>query len=583
MMLKVTSTLLVLLIIVHLCEKSAGNDIFRISIHRAHRPSSNRTNSIVPTKIMANSQKSLSTDTKISLAASSVNENLTNELDIYFIGTISIGTPPQNFLIDFDTGSSDLWVPSSQCQSSCNGFNKYNSAESTTYVANGGNFSIGYGDGSSASGFLSVDVVTINGMAVKNQTFAECTYLVGMTGDINDGILGLAFPSLTSDGEKPFFYNMWSQGLIPQAIFSFYLNPDTNATSGGELIFGGADPSKYTGSITYISVSIEGYWEFPMASVSVGSTSISSSTYAIADTGTTLIVGPTAQVDSLNGAIGATYDSSSQLYTVDCHTRSLSSFPNITFTIGDTVFILKPLQYLWITGDQSAGYICYSVFSPSDSTDSNGNLFWILGDFFLYRYYSVFDIQNNRVGFSTSISYDWMPTVGSSLFPTSSTTTHPSTSTMKTTTHPTTSTMKTTASTARTTTVSTTSTMKTTTHPTTSTMKTTASTARTTTVSTTSTMKTTASTARTTTVSTTSTMKTTTHPTTSTMKTKTHPTTSTMKTTTHPTTSTMKTTASTVRTTTISTTQMELSSTAVTRTQPLATTITETEISPIPS
>ncbi|CAF4702779.1 unnamed protein product, partial [Rotaria socialis] len=254
----------------------------------------------------------------------------------------------------------------------------------------------------------------------------------------------------------------------------------TNATSGGELIFGGADPSKYTGSITYISVSIEGYWEFPMASVSVGSTSISSSTYAIADTGTTLIVGPTAQVDSLNGAIGATYDSSSQLYTVDCHTRSLSSFPNITFTIGDTVFILKPLQYLWITGDQSAGYICYSVFSPSDSTDSNGNLFWILGDFFLYRYYSVFDIQNNRVGFSTSISYDWMPTVGSSLFPTSSTTTHPSTSTMKTTTHPTTSTMKTTASTARTTTVSTTSTMKTT-----------ASTARTTTVSTTSTMKTT--------------------------------------------------------------------------------------------
>ncbi|CAF3334795.1 unnamed protein product [Rotaria socialis] len=557
-MLKVTSTLLVLLIIVHLCEKSAGNDIFRISIHRAHRPSSNRTNSIVPTKIMANSQKSLSTDTKISLAASSVNENLTNELDIYFIGTISIGTPPQTFLIDFDTGSSDLWVPSSQCQSSCNGFNKYNSAESTTYVANGENFSIGYGDGSSASGFLSVDVVTINGMAVKNQTFAECTYLVGMTGDINDGILGLAFPSLTSDGEKPFFYNMWSQGLIPQAIFSFYLNPDTNATSGGELIFGGADPSKYTGSITYISVSIEGYWEFPMASVSVGSTSISSSTYAIADTGTTLIVGPTAQVDSLNGAIGATYDSSSQLYTVDCHTRSLSSFPNITFTIGDTVFILKPLQYLWITGDQSAGYICYSVFSPSDSTDSNGNLFWILGDFFLYRYYSVFDIQNNRVGFSTSISYDWMPTVDSSLFPTSSTTTHPSTSTMKTTTHPTTSTMKTK------------------THPTNSTMKTTASTARTTTVSTTSTMKTT-------THPTTSTMKTTTQPTTSTMKTKTHPTTSTMKTTTHPTNSTMKTTASTVRTTTISTTQMELSSTAVTRTQPLATTITETEISPIPS
>ncbi|CAF4124567.1 unnamed protein product, partial [Rotaria magnacalcarata] len=189
----------------------------------------------------------------------------------------------------------------------------YNSAESTTYVANGKKFSISYGDGSSASGILSVDVVTINGVAVKNQTFAECTYLVGMTGDINDGILGLAFPSLTSDGEKPFFYNMWSQGLIPEATFSFYLNPDTSATSGGELIFGGADPSKYTGSITYISVSLEGYWEFPIASVSVGSTIVSSSTYAIADTGTTLIIGPTAQINSINIALGVTYDSQSQM------------------------------------------------------------------------------------------------------------------------------------------------------------------------------------------------------------------------------------------------------------------------------
>jgi hypothetical protein len=97
------------------------------------------------------------------------------------MGTISIGTPSQNFIIDFDTGSSDLWVPSSKCTTDCGmlsifilnrkistifwflaNFNKYTSSASTTYVANGKKFSISYGDGSSATGFFSTDTVTVS-------------------------------------------------------------------------------------------------------------------------------------------------------------------------------------------------------------------------------------------------------------------------------------------------------------------------------------------------------------------------------------------------------------------------------------
>lgn len=142
---------------------------------------------------------------------------------------------------------------------------------------------ITYGDGSYAAGHFDNDTVTIGGLAVVNQIFAEATNMSGFTG-YNDGLLGLAYSNLAAGGEAPLFYNMWSQNLIPKPIFSFYLNPlvdrseidlgetklwfyvhrDITATSGGELILGGVDSTKYTGSITYVNVSTRGYWQFKM-------------------------------------------------------------------------------------------------------------------------------------------------------------------------------------------------------------------------------------------------------------------------------------------------------------------------------
>ena len=74
---------------------------------------------------------------------------ITNFLDAQYYGEISIGTPPQNFQVIFDTGSTNLWIPSNRCWSEpCWTHNTYKSEKSSTYKINGTSAKIKYGSGS---------------------------------------------------------------------------------------------------------------------------------------------------------------------------------------------------------------------------------------------------------------------------------------------------------------------------------------------------------------------------------------------------------------------------------------------------
>jgi len=237
---------------------------------------------------------------------------LNNYMDAQYYGEIGIGSPKQLFTVVFDTGSSNLWVPSSKCYLSlaCFFHHKYKSSKSSTYKENGTAFAIKYGSGS-MEGFLSQDDVTLGDLTVKGQTFAEATKEPGLAFLVAkfDGILGLGFKEISVNRVTPVWYNMLDQGLVKEPVFSFWLNRDaTDNEHGGELVFGGVDPKHFVGEHVYTPVTRKGYWQFNMGDVLIDGQSsgfCKGGCAAIADSGTSLLAGPTGIVAEINLAIGA--------------------------------------------------------------------------------------------------------------------------------------------------------------------------------------------------------------------------------------------------------------------------------------
>ncbi|XP_026706269.1 cathepsin D [Athene cunicularia] len=328
-------------------------------------------------------------------------EILKNYMDAQYYGEIGIGTPPQKFTVVFDTGSSNLWVPSVHCHLldiACLLHHKYDASKSSTYVENGTEFAIHYGTGS-LSGYLSQDTVTLGNLKIKNQIFGEAVKQPGITfiAAKFDGILGMAFPRISVDKVTPFFDNIMQQKLIEKNIFSFYLNRDPTAQPGGELLLGGTDPKYYSGDFSWVNVTRKAYWQVHMDAVDVanGLTLCKGGCEAIVDTGTSLITGPTKEVKELQTAIGAKPLIKGQ-YVIPCD--KVSSLPVVTLTLGGKPYQLTGEQYVFKVSVQGET-ICLSGFSGLDVPPPGGPL-WILGDVFIGPYYTVFDRDNDSVGFA---------------------------------------------------------------------------------------------------------------------------------------------------------------------------------------
>ncbi|KAB0390272.1 hypothetical protein E2I00_001133, partial [Balaenoptera physalus] len=291
--------------------------------------------------------------------------------------TLMSDEPLQNYLDDFtvifDTGSANLWVPSIYCSSyACTNHHRFNPQESSTFQGTGKTLSVG-------------------GISDTNQIFGLSETEPGsfLYYAPFDGILGLAYPSISSSGATPVFDNMWNQGLVSQDLFSVYLSKDDE--SGSVVQFGGIDSSYYKGTLNWVPISVEGYWQITVDSITMGGKPIACSNgcQAIVDTGTSLLAGPTNAIANIQSYIGASETSYGSM-AISC--SSINSLPDIVFTINGIQYPVPPTAYIL----QSQGS-CSSGFQGMNIPTASGEL-WILGDIFIRQYYTVFDRANNQVG-----------------------------------------------------------------------------------------------------------------------------------------------------------------------------------------
>ncbi|KAI0037070.1 acid protease [Vararia minispora EC-137] len=323
--------------------------------------------------------------------AGSGGDILTDDQQVLWFGTIQVGTPPVQYTVDFDTGSSDLFLPGPTCGTTCSNHTVYNPASSSTSSDLGKTFSLAYGDGSTVSGKQFTDVVAISGSTATNQTLGSANQYSSGFQSPNfpaDGLMGMGFPSISVYGANPVFQTLVASGVITEPVFSFKL-----ATEGSELFIGGTDANLFTGNFTFVNVTQQGYWQVEMDALTVNGQNVIpiAQTSSIIDTGTTLIVGDTQTVATAYRSIQGATDNGDGTYTVPCNAT-----PNLSLTFGGRSFSVDPATFI-LGSSSGATTGCIGGLSYNDAIAGQ---FWIIGDVFLQNVYTQFDVGKGQVGFA---------------------------------------------------------------------------------------------------------------------------------------------------------------------------------------
>lgn len=145
-------------------------------------------------------------------------ENLIDQVgagnfDEQYYGPIVVGSKStvQQFTVQFDTGSGDIFIPGPQCTSEegCPYNRKYNERG----TSQGRTTSVEYGSGY-IEGDDYTDSVNVAGLTATNQGLISLTQTVGFNTSSADGLLGMGFTAIAVSGFTTFFENLMAQNKV---------------------------------------------------------------------------------------------------------------------------------------------------------------------------------------------------------------------------------------------------------------------------------------------------------------------------------------------------------------------------------
>jgi len=344
-------------------------------------------------------------------ASSASIQTINQQQDSSYLGSVSLGTPPQSFNVVLDTGFSYLWVADTSCTSCDPTTPLFAPSKSSSITSANVNATIPYTAGN-VTGIIAQDVVSMGNFTVQNQTFLAVddlpnSFLAGSA----SGIMGLAFSAIADNRSTPFWQALGSQLAVSE--MAFYLtrfNGDSSANEeepGGVFTLGGTNSTLFTGDIEFLNMpsGTPTFWLLTMSAITVQGRSVQITTgnaaLAAFDTGTTLIGGPTADVNAFWAAVPGSARIVGQqqgFFSFPCSTsvQVTLSFGGKAWPIDATDMNLGPIS----NGiSQCLGAIFDLGFATNVSYGA-GDPSWVVGDTFLKNVYSVFRANPPSIGFA---------------------------------------------------------------------------------------------------------------------------------------------------------------------------------------